>query len=57
MSGPGRRLTAIVRQSAGSAISVALTLLGLIFVTFAVGRLIPLDPVVAVIGEKAPQEV
>ena len=56
MTGPGKRFTAIVRQSAGSAISVALTLLGLIFVTFAVGRLIPIDPVVAAIGEKAPQE-
>lgn len=56
MTGPGKRLYAIARQSAGSAISVALTLLGLIFVTFAVGRLIPIDPVVAAIGEKAPQE-
>lgn len=56
MTRSGKRLTVIARQSAGSAISVALTLLGLVFVTFAVGRLIPIDPVVAAIGEKAPQE-
>ncbi|MGQ3213438.1 MAG: ABC transporter permease [Shinella sp.] len=56
MTSPARRFYAIARQSAGSAISVALTLLGLVFVTFAVGRLIPIDPVVAAIGEKAPQE-
>ncbi|PSJ57134.1 ABC transporter permease [Pseudaminobacter soli (ex Li et al. 2025)] len=56
MHSPAKRLYAIAKLSAGSAISVALTLLGLIFVTFAVGRLIPIDPVVAAIGEKAPQE-
>lgn len=50
------RLYAIARQCTGSAVSVALTLLGLVFVTFAIGRLIPIDPVVAAIGEKAPQE-
>ncbi|WP_448955791.1 ABC transporter permease [Labrys neptuniae] len=55
MRSPAKRLYAIARQLTGSAISVALTLLGLIFVTFAVGRLIPIDPVVAAIGEKAPQ--
>ena len=56
MTGPAKRLYTVGKLSAGSAISVALTLLGLIFVTFAVGRLIPIDPVVAAIGEKAPQE-
>jgi peptide/nickel transport system permease protein len=53
---PAKRLYAVAKFSTVSAISVALTLLGLIFVTFAVGRLIPIDPVVAAIGEKAPQE-
>lgn len=56
MRSPLSRLYAIARQCTGSAVSVALTLLGLVFVTFAVGRLIPIDPVVAAIGEKAPQE-
>ncbi|CAH1657153.1 putative D,D-dipeptide ABC transporter membrane subunit DdpB [Hyphomicrobiales bacterium] len=56
MRSPASRLYAIARQCMRSAASVALTLLGLVFVTFAVGRLIPIDPVVAVIGEKAPQE-
>lgn len=56
MHSPAKRLYAVAKLWTVSAISVALTLLGLIFVTFAVGRLIPIDPVVAAIGEKAPQE-
>lgn len=44
MHSPAKRLYAVAKLSTGSAISVALTLLGLIFVTFAVGRLIPIGP-------------
>ncbi|WP_242218526.1 ABC transporter permease [Shinella zoogloeoides] len=57
MHSPAKRFYTALRLATGSAISIALTLVGLIFVTFAVGRLIPIDPVVAVIGEKAPQDV
>lgn len=36
---------------------VILTLLGLLFITFVMGRLLPIDPVVAVVGDNAPTEV
>ena len=37
-------------------VTVAVTLLGLIALTFFIGRVIPIDPVLAVVGEKATQE-
>jgi peptide/nickel transport system permease protein len=37
-------------------LSVALTFLGLTFVTFFIGRLIPIDPVLAIVGDKASRE-
>ncbi len=37
------------------AFTVAITLLGLLFVTFMIGRVMPIDPVLAVIGERASQ--
>ncbi len=36
---------------------VATTFLGLLLVTFLIGRVVPIDPVLAVVGDKAPQEV
>ncbi|MBS8226406.1 ABC transporter permease [Vannielia litorea] len=36
-------------------LTVAVTLLGLLFVTFMIGRVMPIDPVLAVIGERATQ--
>ncbi len=36
--------------------SVAVTMLGLLFVTFIIGRVMPIDPVLAVVGERASQE-
>ena len=35
--------------------TIAVTLLGLLFVTFVIGRLMPIDPVLAVVGERASQ--
>jgi peptide/nickel transport system permease protein len=35
--------------------TVAATILGLLFVTFMIGRVMPIDPVLAVIGERATQ--
>jgi peptide/nickel transport system permease protein len=35
---------------------LALTLLGLIFVTFVIGRVVPIDPVLAVVGDRALPE-
>lgn len=35
--------------------SVAFTMLGLLFVTFIIGRVMPIDPVLAIVGERASQ--
>ncbi|QDC11675.1 ABC transporter permease [Oceanicola sp. D3] len=40
---------------AATILTVAVTLLGLLFVTFMIGRVMPIDPVLAVIGERATQ--
>ncbi|WP_347311166.1 ABC transporter permease [Defluviimonas sp. SAOS-178_SWC] len=37
--------------------TVALTFLGLLVVTFLIGRVVPVDPVLAVIGDRAPKSV
>ncbi|MGD9330451.1 MAG: ABC transporter permease [Desulfobacterales bacterium] len=46
----GRRLSTLVA-------SVALTFLGLLLVTFLIGRVVPIDPVLAAVGDRAPAEV
>ena len=38
-------------------VSVAVTLLGLAALTFFVGRVVPIDPVLRIVGEKATQDV
>lgn len=48
-----RRFAGLVRQAAGLLGSVSLTFLGLTCVTFVIGRVIPIDPVLAVVGDKA----
>lgn len=35
--------------------SIAITMLGLLFVTFIIGRVMPIDPVLAIVGERASQ--
>ncbi|OLS45351.1 peptide ABC transporter permease [Rhodovulum sulfidophilum] len=37
--------------------SIAITMLGLLFVTFLIGRVMPIDPVLAIVGERASPEV
>jgi peptide/nickel transport system permease protein len=37
--------------------TVALTFLGLLLVTFLIGRVVPIDPVLAAVGDRAPAEV
>ena len=37
--------------------AVALTYLGLLAVTFFIGRVIPVDPVLAIVGDRAPEHV
>lgn len=36
--------------------SVAITMLGLLFVTFIIGRVMPIDPVLSIVGERASPE-
>lgn len=56
-SGWARRIAGPVRHVLGLAGSVALTFLGLTCVTFVIGRVIPIDPVTAIVGEKASRTV
>lgn len=39
------------------AVSVLLTFLGLLFVTFIIARVVPIDPVLAIVGDRATPEV
>lgn len=36
--------------------SIAITMLGLMFITFVIGRVMPIDPIIAVLGERASKE-
>ncbi|MEZ0467641.1 peptide ABC transporter permease [Phaeobacter sp. SYSU ZJ3003] len=36
-------------------LSISITMLGLLFVTFVIGRVMPIDPVLAVVGERATE--
>ncbi|THD82777.1 ABC transporter permease [Aliigemmobacter aestuarii] len=49
------RLAFALRQGGGIVLSLAATLLGLLLVTFFIGRVVPIDPVLAVVGERATQ--
>jgi peptide/nickel transport system permease protein len=46
-----------MREGGRLSISVALTFLGLLLVTFLIGRVVPVDPVLAVVGDRAPAHV
>ena len=57
VSGAGRKFWRVGR-SFGSFLSVILlTYLGLLAVTFFIGRVIPIDPVLAIVGDRAPEHV
>ena len=45
------------RALAASAASIPITLLGLVLVTFFIGRVMPIDPVIAIVGDHAPADV
>ncbi|TXL78843.1 ABC transporter permease [Vineibacter terrae] len=42
---------------AGWLVTLPLTLFGLLLVTFLIGRVMPIDPVIAVVGDRAPADV
>lgn len=46
-----------VRQVSSVLISLALTFIGLTAITFFIGRVMPVDPVLAIVGDRAPQDV
>ncbi|SOC09322.1 ABC transporter permease [Rhodobacter maris] len=49
------RLTELFRRIAGGLVTLAITLLGLLLVTFIIGRVVPIDPVLSIVGERATQ--
>ncbi|WP_081910273.1 ABC transporter permease [Thermopetrobacter sp. TC1] len=52
-----RRLYDRLRPFLRLFVSLIVTFLGLLAITFFIGRVIPIDPVLAVVGERAPPEV
>ena len=50
-------MTPRLRALAATAASVPITLFGLTVVTFLIGRVVPIDPVLAIVGDRAPQDV
>ncbi|WP_411034154.1 ABC transporter permease [Shinella sp. BYT-45] len=52
-----RRAHARLKSAAGFLVVVATTYLGLIAVTFFIGRVVPIDPVLAIVGDRAPAHV
>jgi peptide/nickel transport system permease protein len=54
-AGLGGGLGRGVRRGLGTLGSIAATMLGLLLVTFLIGRVMPIDPVLAIVGERASQ--
>ncbi len=58
-NGKGRQrppFLAVAIKTARTLGTIAVTMLGLLFVTFLIGRVMPIDPVIAVLGERATKE-
>ncbi|MBE2276922.1 MAG: ABC transporter permease [Rhodobacteraceae bacterium] len=49
------RLTGLLRSTAGVLISLAFTFLGLLLVTFIIARVVPIDPVLSILGDRATE--
>jgi peptide/nickel transport system permease protein len=54
---PRPRLLRAARALGGFLVVLLLTYLGLLAVTFVISRVIPIDPVLAVVGDRAPESV
>lgn len=52
-----KRITKAVKQSGQLLVMVGVTFIGLLLITFLIGRVVPIDPVLAVVGDKATPEV
>ena len=55
--GRGAALSSVLGSIAGVVLTLAITFLGLTAVTFVIGRVMPSDPVLAIVGDRAPQDV
>ncbi len=53
----GARLRRVLWRAGKFLMVIVLTYLGLLAVTFFIGRVIPIDPVLAVVGDRAPEHV
>lgn len=53
----GRRAPSIVKGTLRFLITAATTFLGLLAVTFFIGRVVPIDPALAIVGDRAPAHV
>lgn len=51
-----RRLFGVAQSLAGFIVVTALTFLGLLAITFFIGRVVPIDPVLSVVGDRATNE-
>jgi peptide/nickel transport system permease protein len=51
------RMRACVRIGGREIVSIAVTFFGLLLVTFLIARVVPIDPVLAVVGDRAPADV
>jgi peptide/nickel transport system permease protein len=49
------RMTRLLAQIGLAVATLAITLLGLLLVTFVIGRVVPIDPVLAIVGERATE--
>ena len=58
-AGPGARSAPLsyLRALSGVLFTLLLTFVGLTAITFVIGRVMPADPVLAIVGDRAPQEV
>ncbi len=56
-AGSGSALPSALFKISGVLISVALTFLGLTAITFVISRVMPVDPVLAIVGDRASNEV
>ncbi|MBN8930585.1 MAG: ABC transporter permease, partial [Rhizobium pusense] len=52
-----RRANARAKAILGFAVTVITTFLGLMAVTFFIGRVVPIDPALAIVGDRAPAHV
>ena len=55
--GTAVRTRKVAMRLGGILLSLAVTLLGLIAITFFIGRVVPIDPALAVVGDRAPKAV